>query len=109
MEYIETLPTIVRWLLALTLLAGSIVCLVASRLLAIAGDWAGWIVSTIVLEPVGVLSVLAAFVLFWPRSNLSLFLGRALARRRYGSAIVVILCLAAILEGGRYCARLLMR
>jgi hypothetical protein len=108
-EYVETLPAIARWPLALVLILGSIVCLVGSRLLAIDAGWPDWIIATFILEPVGVLSVLAAFVLFWPRSNLSLFLGRALARRKYGSAILVILCLGAILEGGRWCARVLMK
>jgi hypothetical protein len=106
---IEALSGAQRSLLTLLFAVAGVALLVAGRLAVVTDGWVAWLITLALLEPVGVLAILAAGVVADPTSRLSLYLNRALARRQYGSAVLVVVSLGAILEGVRWCVRELIR
>jgi hypothetical protein len=102
------MPRVARWAWAVLCALGGALCLVSGRLLVLTDGWGAWAVTLVVLEPLGLLAVLGAGILAQPRSKLSSYLSRTLARRRYGSAAFVVVSLAAIFEVVRWCMRSLL-
>ncbi len=106
--WVDALSVVGRSLLMVVFATGAVTCLVGGRLATLTDGWVAWVMRLVVLEPLGVLAILAADMVAYPRSRLSVYLSTALARRRYGSVAFIIVSLGAILEGLRWWVRQLV-